>query len=107
MPVWTAFINALGANGLSDLWLMILPMGAFVCGFILGLFEFGRIAGIAVLGVLGGVAIGVRVVLFRPNLLVWSPFWANWVISGVMGAVTFVLVIAKQRAAIVCNLLFV
>ena len=104
--VWAAFVNAIGADGLSDLWIMILSMCAFGCGFILGLFEFGRIAGIAALGALGGIAIGVRIVLFRPGLLVPSPFWANWVICAALGVITFVLVIWKQRAAIVsCTVL--
>lgn len=96
-------MNALNANGISDLLLMILSMGAFVCGFALGLFNFGRIAGIAVLGALGGISIGVRVVLFRPGLLVPKPFWANWLIIGGLGAITFVLAILRQRAAIVSH----
>ena len=100
-PVWGAFANAMGSDGIPDLWLMVLAMAAFGCGFVLGLFNFGRIAGIAALGALGGLSIGVRVILFRPGLLIPSPFWANWTICGVLGAVTFLLCIAKQRAAIV------
>lgn len=80
---------------------MVLPLGAFACGFVLGLFEFGRIAGIAVLGVLGGLSVGVRVVLFRPGLLVPHPYWPNWVVACALAAATFLLVIIRQRAAIV------
>lgn len=101
MQVWATFINAVGANGLVDLWLMILPMAAFGCGFVLGLFEFGRIAGIAVLGVLGGMSIGVRICLFRAELLIPHPYWANWVITLVLGLAALILVIAKQKAGIV------
>lgn len=76
-------------------------MAAFGCGFVLGLFEFGRIAGIAVLGALGGMSIGVRICLFRAELLIPHPYWANWVITLVLGLVTLILVIAKQKAGIV------
>ena len=100
--VWASFVNAVGADGISDLWLMILPLAAFGCAFVLGLFEFGRIAGIAVLGALGGLSLGVRIVLFRPNLLVPHLYWANWVVTMVLGVLVLVLVIAKQRAGIVC-----
>ncbi|GJE91348.1 hypothetical protein PsYK624_074970 [Phanerochaete sordida] len=100
LAIWASFVNAVGADGISDLWLMILPLAAFGCAFVLGLFEFGRIAGLAVLGVLGGMSVGVRIVLFRAGLLVPHPYWANWVVTMVLAAVMLLLVIAKQRAGV-------
>ncbi|EKM53362.1 uncharacterized protein PHACADRAFT_125005 [Phanerochaete carnosa HHB-10118-sp] len=100
LAIWASFVNAVGADGILDLWLMVLPVAAFGCGFVLGLFEFGRIAGIAVLGALGGLSLGVRIVLFRPGLLFPHPYWANWVVTMVLGAIFLILVIAKQKAGI-------
>ena len=99
--VWASFVNALSAGGISDALLMILSMGAFVCGFVIGIFNFGRAIGIAALAALGGLSIGVRIILFRPGLLIPDPFWPNWLIIAVLGAIAFLLAIFRQRASIV------
>lgn len=75
-------------------------MGFMVVGFAIGLFRFGRIAGIVALGALGGLAIGVRIVLFGDNLLV-GPFFVNWLIAGACGVVGVVLVFLVERFGVV------
>jgi hypothetical protein len=56
----------------------------FWLGFALGLFEFGRLAGITLVGMTGGVAFGLRIVLLRAGLLISSPnlYVLNWLIVG-------------------------
>ncbi|KAI0079847.1 hypothetical protein K474DRAFT_1591300 [Panus rudis PR-1116 ss-1] len=100
--VWAAFINTISASGLSDLVLTCIVMGAFVLGFAVGVFEIGRLAGISFLGILGGFSIAVRIVLFRDGLLA-PPFFANWLICTAFGIAGFVLVVLRQRAAIVIS----
>lgn len=92
----------MNADGISDVVLTLITLGAFVCGFALGCFNFGRMAGIACLSALGGISIGVRVILLRPGLLVHT-FAPNWAIIAVFGIITFVLVFTNQRAAIVSS----
>ncbi|KIP03713.1 hypothetical protein PHLGIDRAFT_94401, partial [Phlebiopsis gigantea 11061_1 CR5-6] len=99
--IWASFVNALSAGGISDVLLMILCMGAFVCGFVIGVFNFARAIGIAALAALGGLSVGVRIILLRPGLLIPDPFWPNWLIIAVLGAVTLLLAIFRQRASIV------
>lgn len=85
---------------MSDLVLTLMVLGAFICGFAIGMFNFGRMLGIAALGGLGGVSIGVRIVLFAPNLLV-PTYFVNWIIIGVLGLITFLTTLIKQRVGIV------
>lgn len=76
-------------------------LAAFALGFGIGLFRVGRVAGMACLCLLGGVSIGVRIVLFRENLLVHN-YAVNWVIIAVCGAISFAVILFRQRAAMVC-----
>lgn len=65
-------------------------------GFALGLFPFMRIGGIALLGLLGGIAFGLRIVLLKGNLLI--PLFAiNWVLVAVMAVPSLALVIWRPR----------
>ncbi|KAI0338380.1 hypothetical protein BDW22DRAFT_709967 [Trametopsis cervina] len=101
--IWAAFINAEGSSGLPDLLIMILALGAFLLGFFLGLFRVGRVAGMAFLAIFGGMSIGVRIVLFRPNLLIPN-FAANWGVITVLGVISFATLLLRQRVAItVCS----
>ncbi|PSR72704.1 hypothetical protein PHLCEN_2v11399 [Hermanssonia centrifuga] len=101
--IWAAFNNTVGADSISDFVLTLISVGSFVLGFFLGVFDVGRIAGMTMLGFLGGFSIGIRIVLFRSDLLIHT-FFVNWLIITVLGIVGFLLVIAKQRAAItICS----
>lgn len=100
--VWASFANTVNARGVPDLVITLVSLGGFVIGFVIGLFEVGHIAGITMLSFLGGFSIGARIVLFRPNLLIHT-FYVNWLIITLCGLLGFLLVIAKQRAAIVCR----
>jgi hypothetical protein len=73
---------------------------AFILGFALGLFKVGRVAGMACLTLLGGMSIGVRIVLFRDNLLI-PTFSANWGIITVLGVASFIVILLQQRVAMV------
>lgn len=64
-------------------------------GFLIGLLEFARIAGIVALGAVGGLAVGVRVVLFGDNLLVGT-YFVNWFIVGICGVVGVGLVFLRR-----------
>lgn len=98
--VWAAFANTVNSSGISDIVLTCIVLGAFVVGFILGVLDLGRKAGIFLLGLSGGLSIGIRIVLLRPGLLI--PIYAvNWVFPIIFAAVGFVLAVAKQRAGIV------
>ncbi|KAK7691843.1 hypothetical protein QCA50_005247 [Cerrena zonata] len=100
--VWAAFINTLGTADISDLLLTCLVMGAFGLAFIVGLFNLGRLAGIAFLALSGGFSVGVRIVLFRDGLLV-PTFVVNWIICLVFGLAYFFLVIVRQRIGIIIS----
>ena len=90
----------MGTADISDLLLTCLVMGAFGLAFIVGLFNLGRVAGIAFIGLSGGFSVGVRIVLFRDGLLV-PTYFVKWVICLVLGLAYFVLVVARQRIGIV------
>lgn len=64
-------------------------------GFLIGLLEFARIAGIVALGAVGGLAVGVRVVLFGDNLLVGT-YFVNWFIVGACGVIGVGLVFLRR-----------
>jgi hypothetical protein len=71
-------------------------------GFVIGLFEFSRIAGIACLGVVGGLAIGMRIVLFKNGLIIHQ-FFVNWIIIAVCGVCGLVVMLWSQRIGIVSH----
>ncbi|KAI0687099.1 hypothetical protein BC835DRAFT_1420024 [Cytidiella melzeri] len=96
--IWAAFINALSANGISDIVVTIIVLVSFLLGFSIGLFKLGRAAGMACLALLGGISVGIRVVLFRPNLLV-PIYGVNWAIVAILGVATFVVILFQQRVA--------
>ena len=80
----------------------------FSAGFFLGLFEVGRMAGIILLAITGGLAIGVRVVIITKGLLLSESnlFFANWLIVAFFGSVGGLLLLRSVRAGIVsCCLL--
>jgi len=72
-------------------------------GFILGLFEFGRLGGIALLGITGGLALGIRIMLMKEDLLLdaGSLFAIDWIIIAFLGAAGGLSMIWWQRAGIV------
>ncbi|KZV68753.1 hypothetical protein PENSPDRAFT_581964, partial [Peniophora sp. CONT] len=96
VSAWAGLINTMTAPGISDTLLTIIVCGLMGGGFALGLFPFMRIGGLALLGLLGGLAFGLRVVLLKENLLIPS-FALNWVIVAVMAVPSLALVIWKPR----------
>lgn len=84
---WAAFINTVNIPGISDLLLTAIVMAFFFLGFILGLFEFARSAGLTTLGISGGLAFGIRMILLKEGLLLsgTSLFAVNWVLISLFG----------------------
>ncbi|KAG2159189.1 uncharacterized protein EDB93DRAFT_1118747 [Suillus bovinus] len=99
---WSVFVNTLDNVGISDITLTALVLVLFCLGFIFGLLEVGRMVGLLQLGIQGGLAIGIRIVLLRSLLLVPEPaaFFVNWLLIAFCGFASAVLVIWKQRAGL-------
>jgi hypothetical protein len=100
---WAVFVNTLDNVGISDVALTTVVLSLFGLGFLLGLLELSRVAGILVLGILGGLAIGVRIVLLRSGLLVSdsTAYFVNWLVIGFCGLAGSILVVWKQRIGLV------
>ncbi|KAJ7496736.1 hypothetical protein FB451DRAFT_1359295 [Mycena latifolia] len=96
---WAAVINSVSGSGIPDLFLDAIIIVFFCFGFALGLFEVARLGGITMVGMAGGVAFGIRLVLLRPGLLISSTqFYAiNWVIVAACGGAAGLSLIWFQR----------
>ncbi|KAJ7125289.1 hypothetical protein C8R44DRAFT_782789 [Mycena epipterygia] len=96
---WAAVINSVSGSGVADLFLTAIIIVLFCLGFALGVFEIARLGGITLLGMTGGVAFGIRIVLLRPGLLISSTqFYAiNWVIVAVFAGAAGLSLIWFQR----------
>lgn len=101
MTVWAAFNNTVDADGLSDIVLTVISIGGFVVGFVGGVLDFGRWPGILLIGVLGGLSIGVRLVLLRPGLLIDSTYIVNWLVLAAFMALGLAGVLLRQRVGLV------
>ncbi|EGO00767.1 hypothetical protein SERLA73DRAFT_178693 [Serpula lacrymans var. lacrymans S7.3] len=99
---WAAFTNTMSGGGISDLVLTILVLVLFGFGFALGLLEAGRIAGLLLLGILGGLALGIRIILLRPGLLITGTrlYVLNWLLIALVGLLGISLILLRQRAGI-------
>ncbi|KAG1725461.1 hypothetical protein EDB19DRAFT_1756088 [Suillus lakei] len=99
---WSVFVNTLDNDGISDITLTALVLVLFCLGFLFGLLEVGRMAGLLQLGIQGGLTIGIRIVLLRRLLLASEPaaFFVNWLLIAFCGLASAVLVIWRQRAGL-------
>lgn len=70
---------------------------------MIGAFDIGRTGGVALLGVTGGLAVGVRIMLLRRNLLLSGDnlFAVAWVLIALLGLGGGLVMIWWQRAGIV------
>jgi hypothetical protein len=91
--------------GLSDILITVVVLSFFVLGFILGVFEVGRLAGVTLLGITSGLAVGIRVILLKQQLLLAGEtlFFVNWLIIAFFGLLNGMVMIWKQRVGIVSN----
>ncbi|KAH7883243.1 hypothetical protein F5I97DRAFT_1930809 [Phlebopus sp. FC_14] len=96
---WAVIVNNLNNAGIPDIAITISVLALFASGFLLGLFEIARLASILILGILGGLALGIRIVLLRSGLLIsdQSIFFVNWLLIGIFGLACGILVVWKQR----------
>lgn len=102
VTTWSVFVNTLDNVGISDITLTALVLVLFCLGFLFGLLEVGRMVGLLQLGIQGGLAIGIRIVLLRSLLLIPDPaaFFVNWLLVAFCGLASAVLVIWKQRVGL-------
>ena len=98
---WAAFINTVSAPGIADLPLTLIVFTFVFVGSALGMFSLVRVGGIATLGVVGGLALGVRIVVVKDDLLVASVFFVNWLVASVFGLLGGLLVVMNRRTGIV------
>jgi len=96
---WAAVINTVSGSGVADLFLTAIIIVFFFFGFALGVFELGRLGGITMIGLTGGIAFGIRIVLLRAGLLVSSTqlYAINWVIVASCGGAGGLSLIWFQR----------
>lgn len=97
---WAAVNNAVNENDLPDLIIVAIVFGFFFLGLLLGLFEFARQGGLLVLAITGGLAFGLRVVLFRDGLLI-PIYWINWLVVAAFGFIPPIGFILFNRLVIV------
>ncbi|KAI0645163.1 hypothetical protein C8Q79DRAFT_912487 [Trametes meyenii] len=100
--VWAAFVNTVSAEGLSDLVLTVIAVGAFVVGFLIGVLNIGRLVGILLLGGLGGASFGVRIILLRPGLLI-PLYVGNWLVITVFIILGLGAIVYRQRFGLVSS----
>jgi hypothetical protein len=99
---WAAIINTENSQGIPDMVLTLIIYIFFCVGVGLGaIIELGRLAGLAFIGITGGLSLGIRIVLFRSDLLVHI-FFVNWVIIALFGLMGLVLLLFRQKIGIVC-----
>ncbi|KIM40418.1 hypothetical protein M413DRAFT_179231 [Hebeloma cylindrosporum] len=109
---WAAFINSISAAPLSDLILTLIILGFFALLFAFGAIPYGRVTGIACIGLVGGTAFGVRVVILKAGLLISGSqgYTLDWVLVGFFGVAGGVSIIweRSQRGGLVrtANILF-
>ena len=105
IPAWAVFVNTLDDAGVSDLVLTTVVLVLFGLGFLLGVLELSRVVGILLLGTIGGFSLGIRIVLMRSGLLISDPsiFFVNWLIVGLCGFSSSILVVWKQRVGVVSS----
>lgn len=99
---WTVFVNALDDIGTSDTVLTSVVLVLFVLGFFLGILELSQTVGILILSVLGGLALGIRIILLRDGLLLPDPslFFVNWLLIALCGLSCGILVVWKRRIGV-------
>ncbi|KAF8141177.1 hypothetical protein EV363DRAFT_1247662 [Boletus edulis] len=102
LATWSVIVNTMDNVGVSDTVLTACIFILFVMGFALGSLEMSRPVAVLVLGILGGLAIGIRIILLGNGLIVSDPdaFFVNWLIIGVCGIAGSILVLCKQRYGI-------
>ncbi|KAF5322114.1 hypothetical protein D9619_001577 [Psilocybe cf. subviscida] len=93
---WAALINSLSPYPISDAVIAIIILCFFAVPFVLGCSSIGRIPGIACIGIIGGFALGMRIVILRPNLLVQGNLGSNWAIISIVGLAGLVPVLFHQ-----------
>lgn len=98
-------MNALDDIGTSDTVLTSVVLVLFVLGFFLGILELSQTVGILILSVLGGLALGIRIILLRDGLLLPDPslFFVNWLLIALCGLSCGILVVWKRRIGVVSS----
>jgi hypothetical protein len=91
--------TAPGVNGVSDLAIVIVVLGAAAFAAAVGLFRFARLGRLAFLTIAGGGSVGVRLVVLRAGLLLPS-IGFDWTLVAAFAVAGFAMLL-KQRLAVV------
>lgn len=95
---WPSIINSMGPESLNDLVIVLVVLGFFLFGALVGFLRFGMHIGMVIIGILGGLAVGVRLVIIKSELLVsgLDQYAANWGLIAAFGMVTGAMVVWKR-----------
>lgn len=95
--MWTAFINTESAKGLSDTVVTLVPVCTAFVGFVFGLYDYGRLAGVMLLALEGGLSFAMRVMLFREGLVIpVRSLWGDWLIIAAFGVFGLFVLLDKR-----------
>lgn len=97
--LWAALINTESAKNLSDLVITLVPVCLFVPGFLFGFFNYGRLAGVILICIASGFSWGVRICLFRSDLLV-REVYGDWLIGTAFAFLNVLLIPHFERIAV-------
>ncbi|KAJ2911758.1 hypothetical protein MD484_g8652, partial [Candolleomyces efflorescens] len=98
LGAWASIINSMGPESLNDLVIVLVALGFFLFGALVGFLRFGMHIGMVIIGILGGLAVGVRLVIIKSELLVsgLEQYAANWGLIAAFGMVTGAMVVWKR-----------
>ncbi|KAJ3999372.1 hypothetical protein F5050DRAFT_981898 [Lentinula boryana] len=95
---WAAIINSVNEVGISDILLTLIVLAFGFLGLVIGFFEFARIVAMVILCLIGGLSFGMRITLLKTDLL-FASLGLNWLIIVVLGVAGGLLLIWKNRIA--------
>lgn len=75
-------------------------MGLFLVGFVAGVLTIDYGVGAGALGIVGGLSIGIRIMLLKPDLLI-STFFVNWILIALCGIPGIIVTIWRVRWGVV------
>lgn len=98
--VWASIVNTVSESGIADIVIFALTAGLFAIAFSLGFAVHHYGLGGASLSAVGGVSFGIRVMLFKDDLLV-PIFYVNWLISAAFGLAGIIVLAWNERVGVV------
>lgn len=90
----------MNSTGVPDFLVFLLVLLLFGVGLGVGFLTVDYAIGSVMLGAVGGLSVGMRIVLLREGLLV-PLFFVNWIIVGLFGLLGSIVVVTKERMGVV------